>query len=400
MKKFFHLTVLLSAAVSAVSFCGCTAPESILDNNIRSGSHVVIGAVLPLTGKYAVYGERMLNGLRFAEYELNNRRGISNRQVKVMAFDSAGSASGAAEAFRAAACAGAAGVIAGYSTEEFNAVAPLAKEYKIPSVVAMATASCDEDNRFIVRNAYTDKQQAEALSAYLWYWRQMLRISVLVDADPDAVYERNTARETADAFRELGGTVTCMPEYKGNDFRKALNDAVITGPQAIVIPARGARAAEMVRFLRERGYSGTVCGLDAWDDPAFFNGMDSLKQPGDCVYVSFFSPENPSGEFRDFRAGFRQKHFHEPGSCETMSYDALKMLAVGLNNARTIDDFEENWGSIRNYFGAAATYTALPDGMVDRTMFINAVEPAAYGIRSHSRLIRSFMHSKLADYRY
>ena len=56
---------------------------------------------------------------------------------------------------------------------------------------------------------------------------------------------------------------------------------------------------------------------------------------------------------------------------------------------------------IRNHFGAAATYTMLKRGKIDRTMYINAIDPAkANGIGCRGRLLRSFMHSKLATYRY
>ena len=177
--------------------------------------------------------------------------------------------------------------------------------------------------------------------------------------------------------------------------------ALISGPQAVVVSARGELAAKIVTALRKKGYKGVICGLDSWDDDLFFQNLNSLKDPGDCVYVSFFTPKNPTEEFRDFRNGFRQKYFYEPGSYETMSYDALKMLAIGLNHAQTENDFRTNWLSIHNYFGAAATYRVLKSGGIDRTMFINAVDPAQNGETcAGRRMIRCFMHSKLESYRY
>ena len=401
MKKKTFLLIWICLCLASVFTGGCFVADEFLGNSSRTDGPVIIGAVLPMTGQDRQAGERMLNGLRYAEYELNNRRGIGGRPMKLVPYDSAGTAQGAAAAFEAAAAEGAAGVIAGYSTVEAEAIAPLAQKYRIPSILPMATTAEMTPHACLVRNAYTDAQQGEALAAYLWYWRQLIRISVLVDSDPDARYERNTARAAASAFRDLGGTITSMPGYTGEKYEAALEQALITGPQAIIISARASRAARMVRFLREKGYTGTVCGLDSWDDPEFFRGLDKISDPGDCVYVSFFTPQNKTEEFKDFRSGFRQKYFYDPGSCETMSYDALKLLAIGLSKADTVRKFTGNWLSIRSHFGAGATYTMLPGGKVDRTMFINAVAPGkGDGSGCSARFIRSFMHSKLASYRY
>ncbi|MBQ9503202.1 MAG: ABC transporter substrate-binding protein [Lentisphaeria bacterium] len=393
--------LILAAGVCCALLPGCASEEEMLGNSRRLDGPVIIGAVLPLTGKYQSHGRRMLNGIKFAEEELNNRRGISRRRVKVLPFDTGSDSRGAAEAFEAAVAAGANGIVTGHNTNEAEAVSPIAARCRIPTVISMATSDATVGSSlYMKRNAFTDKQQGEALAAYLWYWRQLVRISVLIDTDPGSVYERNTAGAAARAFRELGGNITIMPEYRGDDFSAALKAALITGPQAIVVSARGPRAAAVIRALRKEGYAGTICGLDSWDDPGLFEGLKNLNNIGDCLYVSYFSPENPTEEFKDFRAGFRQKFYHDPGNDETMTYDATKLLAIGLNNARTPEEFEKNWMSIHNFFGAAATYTMLPKGRVDRTIFINAVEPGREGLLPRGRLVRSFMYSKLESYRY
>ena len=61
---------------------------------VRQNGEIGIGALLPLSGKNIVYGERMLEGLRYAENELNSRRGIGGNRVKLMIFDTAGTAAG------------------------------------------------------------------------------------------------------------------------------------------------------------------------------------------------------------------------------------------------------------------------------------------------------------------
>ena len=395
MKKLFRFLSLFCGII--LLFCGCVEPMQRIPG--KGNGPVLIGALLPLTGKDKIQGERMLSGLQYAEYELNSQRGINNRSVKLLVFDSA--AESAYTAYLSAVQAGVSGIICGNTGDELQEIFAPAEKYRIPTVIARDTADSSVNaNAFIFRSIYTDSQQSEALAGYLWYWRQMQRICVLMDNSSDAVYERSNARGVAESFRDLGGTVTDTPVYRGDDFSKAINEALITGPQAIIVSARGRRAAAILFKLRQKGYKGVICGTDGWDTPEFFKSL-TLKDPGDCVYISRFMPSGISEEFKDFRAGFRRRNFHEPGDLETISYDALKLLAIGLGRAENLRDFQKNWQSIRTHFGCAATYTMLKRGKIDRTMYINAIEPAkANGIGCQGRLLRSFMHSKLATYRY
>ena len=394
MKKVFRFLSLFFGII--LLFCGCVEHTQPIPG--KGNGPVLIGALLPLTGADKIQGERMLSGLQYAEYELNSQRGINNRSVKLLVFDSA--AEGAYTAYLSAVQAGVSGIICGNTGDELQNVFAPAEKYGIPTIIARDTADSNVNaNAFIFRSIYTDSQQSEALAAYLWYWRQMQRICVLMDNSPEAVCERNNARAVAASFRDLGGTVTDTPVYRDNNFSKAINEALITGPQAIIVSARGKRAAAILAELRQKGYKGAICGTDGWDTPEFFKSL-TVKDPGDCVYISCFTPSETSEEFKDFSAGFRRRHFHEPGNLETISYDALKLLAIGLGRAESLRDFRKNWLAIRNHFGCAATYTMLRRGKVDRTMYINAIEPAkANGLGCQGRLLRSFMHSRLATYR-
>lgn len=395
MKNSFRCLTLFCGTV--LFFCGCVDTSQRIPG--KENGPVLIGALLPLTGKDKIRGERMLSGLQYAEYELNNQRGINNRSVRLRVFDSA--ANGLRTAYLSAVQDGVSGIVCGHTGEELQDIFAPAEKYSIPTVIFRDTADSSVNaNPFIFRSIYTDSQQSEALAAYLWYWRQIQRICVLMDNSSGAVYERSNARAVAESFRDLGGTVTDTPVYRGNDFSKAINEALITGPQAIIVSARGRRAAAILEELRKKGYKGAICGTDGWDTPEFFKSL-KIKDPGDCVYISLFTPTETSEEFKDFSAGFRRRQFHEPGNLETVSYDALKLLAIGLGRAESLRNFSKNWQGIRNHFGSAATYTMLKRGKVDRTMYINAIEPAkANGIGSHGRLLRRFMHSKLATYRY
>ena len=101
------------------------------------------------------------------------------------------------------------------------------------------------------------------------------------------------------------------------------------------------------------------------------------------------------------RSKLRGKNFfHSPGSSEVQSYDAFKLLMIGLGNAENLIQFEKNWLSIRNHAGAAAVYTMLRNGKIDRTMYIKSVAPPNVANPDpYSRMLLEFQYSKLETYR-
>ena len=395
------LNWLILTAALAVAGSGCVPEEMRLRYNPESAEPMVrIAAILPLSGDKRALGEQMLEGIRYAVDELNLDRGIAGRRIELLVIDDQGTGEGAATAMRRAAAEGAVAVVGGYDTIEVEGIVPLAKPLQLPVIVAMATGNgLTETSEFVFRNTFTDRQQADVLAAYLWYWRKLLHVSILVDMAPEAVYSRNIARDFAQYFGDLGGTVMRTLEFNGDDFEPAVREVLTYGSGAILVPAEGARAARIVNLLRQRGYRGIVCGPDSWDSEEFFNTLSSGILPGMCVYTAFFSPDNPSPEYRSFSDGFRRRFFHRPGSAAVQGYDAVKLLAAALGDAGDIYRFTDNWLAIQKTAGAAGVYTMLPNGEIDRTIYINTVGRDHDALKPSGNTARAIQYSTLEMYR-
>ena len=397
--KIRLLTVLSSALLMLAS--GCVPEELLLRRDLEKDTAVAIAAILPLTGGNKRYGEKMLEGLNFALEETNSRRGLNGLPVRLVILDSGSTPLGAANAVEEAARQNVAALIAGYDTAEVSAILPNVEKLRLPTVIPMATDTEHVGfSRFVFRNIYTDRQQAETIAAYLWYWRKVMRLGILVDMSPKDEYSRNIARDVSGHFTRLGGNVVCTAEFRGEDYESSLRQIMTHAPRAILLPVEASLAAKMIRKLRDLGYKGIICGPDSWDSEALIHGLAGLKEPGDCVYMGLFSDESRRRSFREFQREFAARRFHSPGSEEMQSYDALKLLLIGLSNADDLIKFEKNWLSIRNHAGAAAVYTMLPGGKIDRTMYIKSIAPPNVADPDpYSRMLLEFQYSKLETYR-
>lgn len=397
--KIRLLCILSSALLMLAS--GCVPEELRLRRDLEKDTCVNIAAILPITGSNKSYGAEMLEGLNFALDEVNSRRGLNGLPVRLIVLDSGSTAAGAAKAVDEAARRNAAGLIAGYDTNEVSAILPKVELLRLPTVIPMATDTEHVGfNRFVFRNIYTDRQQAETIAAYLWYWRRVMRLGILVDMSPKEEYSRNIARDVSSYFTKLGGNVVCTAEFHGDDYEKPLRKIMTHAPRAILLPVEASLAARMIKKLRFLGYRGIICGPDSWDTELLVHGLAGLKEPGDCVYMGLFSDESRRRSFKEFSREFAAKRFHSPTSGEVQSYDALKLLLIGLSNADDLIKFTKNWNSIRYHSGAAAVYTMLPGGKIDRTMYIKSIAPPNVANPDpYSRMLLEFQYSRLESYR-
>lgn len=394
--------LLLSISAGIMLLTGCVPSEYMFRNVSDPSQPVIVAAMLPISGKNHIYAEQMSEGLLCAEKEINGNGGISGRRLKVEFIDTCGTATGTRAAVDKAIALNATAVIAGYDTGEVSAIIKYADALRMPVIIPLATSDYHlETSPFVYRNSYSDSQQMEALAAYIYHWRTLKSGAVIIDRADDPDYSRALARSFSQAVTDLGGEIlhSAMLPESGEISVDIIRDTLAANPHFILVPAKGKRAAEIVKALRKSGFTGIICGPDSWDDHAFINALLNTE-PGDCLYTAFFSPENNSPEYLKFSKTLRKRFFHTPGACETQSYDALKLLSVGLAGVDNLFDFDKNWRTIRSYSGAAAVYTMLKKGGIDRTIYINSIGVRRGGknIVPFGRLSHKLQHSKLKEY--
>ncbi|MDR0932662.1 MAG: penicillin-binding protein activator, partial [Victivallales bacterium] len=377
MKRKKIVSVL--GAIIAMWLCGCAEftplPHPIVPED--AAKNVKIGVLLPLSGANSDFGKRTLRGIELASKELNNGRGISDRRIELLIRDTKSNPSEARNQLEQLFRAGIVGLVGPYSTNEALAIKPVVENLLIPTVIPLATNDdVTKNSKLIYRACFTDTQQGEAIAAYAWYWRKLMRFAVVINLDEHAAYSRSVAQAAAKAFSELGGEKVNSIEFDGNMdvFMKKLRELISYDPQAILIPAEPKNAGRLVKYIRKLGYRGLLLGPDSWDDPVFL--WECGSRPGDCAFIGLYSEEFDLPEQHKFRNEFRKVNFIYPGSCEAQGYDALKLLAIGLSHAQSVEDFNRNMLSIRHVPGAAAIYTMKPGGEIDRTMFIKTIRPA------------------------
>ena len=387
---------VISLAPAMLLLTGCIFSPVYQSLPPVQNNTVKIGVIVPLSGKNQPYGARLRDGIQLAVDELNNSRGIGGLPVELLIRDNR---SNPAESLRLAkelADEGVRGLIPGYDSAEVTILKEFLAERAIPAVTPVASDDTLNEVPALFQAVFTNREQARVLAAYVWYWRKLLRMGILIDTAPGADYARDIARECGRVFTELGGSVVSSVEFRNDmtDFTPNLRELLLSGPQVILVPAETSVSGRIVRRIRELGFRGLIIGPDSWDEREFL--QECGPAPGDCAYTAFYAPEFEGPENREFRTAFRKTFFVYPGGCEAQGYDAMKLLAAGLEGAKTPRDFISNLQLLRNFPGAAGQYSFRENGRFDRTIFIKTLRPAQPDEKLPSaRLSRGFPVSKI-----
>lgn len=314
-------------------------PRSAGDLFQPSGEPLVLGAVVPLTGPNADFGQSVVEGTRLAIQEANFRfpRGVRGRLLRLEVADSAGESGRALEALdlllerhRPVA------VIGEVLSSRTLAMAPLADEVGVPLVTPtgtnpLVTASAGGRVRpFVFRASFADPVQG-ALMARFASERGLRRVAVLRDRGNP--YSEGLAARFAARLAELGGTVAVTGDYRSGDtdFRALLEAVRGARVDAVYLPAYYTDAAAIARQARKLGLRQPFLGGDGWESPQLLERAEGALEGS--FFTAHFSPDDPGEEVHAFVHRYRDRWRRVPDVLAALAYDAARLVIDALERA-------------------------------------------------------------------
>lgn len=193
-----------------------------------------LGCLLPLSGPYAVYGQRALNGieLALAQWTTHNWH-----PFRLVVHDSKGDPEAALAGLTALAEEGVGAVIGPMVTAE--AAVPKAQELGLPLIVMTQKAAITATGPYIFRNFMTPEMQMQALGAYAVDTLGLRRFAILYPQEP---YGKRFMQQFWRSVAARGGQVTAVESYdpKKTDFAGPIKKLIGVGAEpskALAAPA-------------------------------------------------------------------------------------------------------------------------------------------------------------------
>jgi branched-chain amino acid transport system substrate-binding protein len=322
-----HLLPMLLAGALASSVGPTNAQEVIK-----------IGVVLPMTGAFAPAGRQVLAGIRL--FMQQNGDLVGGRRVQLIVKDDASIPDVAKRMAQELIVTDKVNFIGAGLTPSALALAPLASEAKIPTVLMISgTSFVTEKSPYIVRTSFTLGQQSGIIAD--WALQNGSRRAVVIQSDFAPGAEASSV--FMDRFTKGGGQIleNIKVPLANPDFAPFLQRARDLKPDTLFafMPANG-QAGVFARQFVERGLDKTGIRLIGTGDLTDDEGLDGM---GDAmlgtVTAGFYSPLHPSALNKAYVDAFKTANpTFQPNFLSVSGYDGMHLIYAALEKSHGSTD--------------------------------------------------------------
>jgi branched-chain amino acid transport system substrate-binding protein len=339
---------LLSAAVVALVACGSDAPRPkplpvsntppaqtnelpALEGPIR------IGAVLPMTGSEATFGQSTLAGIQHAIAERNERGGVRGARIEVVTLDTAGKLANVASVVtRLIVEHHVVAIVGDVASASTLAGASVAQEHGVPMITPASTnPAVTEVGDRIFRACFLDDAQADAMARFA---REELHVDdVAILSDASSAYSGSLTWEFSKDFDGRGGKVVLEAHYvTGSPIDPALVTQIRTsGADAVYVPGYYPDVATIAIALRKAGVTIPLLGGDGWDSPEL--GAIAGTAIDGSYYTNHFAIDDPREITRAFATRYAKDRGAPPDGLAALGYDATLVLLDAMERTASLD---------------------------------------------------------------
>jgi ABC-type branched-subunit amino acid transport system substrate-binding protein len=345
---------------------------------------LAIGVVLPLTDKFAPFGEAVQRGIDMALAERSPRAAPIAFVVRDAGSDPEENRRIVAELGNEERVMAIIGPLTGGAALAAGAEA---ERLKIPLLSLAQKEGVPEIGDYVFRNALTSYRQVEALVRYASFGPGRKRFAILAP-------ENRLGQEFADLFSQAvvrhGGTVVARQSYSDgdSDFRTqvkllkgenpAIPDPNTRESRQLVVPAAplpfdvlfipdvGERIALIASYLAYYGVEkAQLLGTSAWNTPELWER--SARYVDGAVFVDGFYAESQQPRVRDFVARYSERYGEEPSLLDAEGYDLARLLIRLLEGGtiRSRSELRSALAKVKNFPAVSGdlAFDPLGDGV-------------------------------------
>jgi branched-chain amino acid transport system substrate-binding protein len=332
MKKSLKVLSLLISTVMAIAvFSGCTKKTSGGADGV-----INIGAVLPLTGPIATFGESSRKALLLFEEQVNEKGGVLGKKIKFHFEDDenkpANSANLAQKLIDENKVVGLIGSVASSCS---IAMGPIATQNKIPMITGTSTnpAVTTTGGEYVFRACFIDPFQGTVVAKFALDELKATKAAILYDNGND--YTVGLAEFFEKGFK-AGGTVLASERYNtgDTDFRAQLTRIKALEPEVLFLPDYYSTVGLITKQAKELGIEAVFLGADGWDSAELYSIAGDSINGG--YFSNHYSPDDDSPEVQNFLADFAKKYNNEvPDALAVLAYDAATLMIEAIKKANS-----------------------------------------------------------------
>ncbi len=366
-KLTFYLFVILLSILLGIT--GCAKEEGVIK----------IGAILPLTGDAALYGQNAKEGIDLAVEEINSDGGVLKREIKIIYEDTQADPKIGVSAFQKLIKVDKVNAVIGSITSSvILAVAPIANKEKIVVLSPAATSpKVTEAGEFIFRNWPSDAYEGKIMAEYVYHNLNLKKISLLLINND---YGKGLEQVFVKEFNRLDGEIGIIETFnpKETDIRTQILKIKNSKSDGLYIVGYPEEFVIILKQIRELRLKTQLLSTSAFQDKEIIEKCGIASEGVIYPYPVEPDPNNPV--VANFEKNFNNKYRKKPGIVCDTGYDALKMIvyAIQLENGSSGSEIQRGLHSIKNFQGASGVMSFDRNGDIEKIMEIKTIKKSEF----------------------
>jgi branched-chain amino acid transport system substrate-binding protein len=348
----------------------------IITTQIYKQSETInIGAVLPLTGDGALYGQMAHKAIELGVEKINSEGGIMSRKISVIYEDDQLNPQVATQAVQKLITVDKVPVIIGPMTSNaLLAVAPIAEKNKVVLISPAATShEITNAGDYIFRTIVSDIYDGTAMAQFAYNKLGFKNVGVFY---VDEAGPKGVTQAFMEEFKRLGGTISAEEKgvRDGTDFRTQITKLKNVDPNAVYFAGYAKETVIFLQQAKELGLNKQLMTHQLIDDP------DVIKRAGDTADGVIFTtpkltPEIGGDTVKQFFEKFRKKYGEDPQNFAPNAYDAVMLVAKSMEKYGTNSEgIKKGLYEVKGYQGASGEITVDENGDVVQPMLIMTIQ--------------------------
>lgn len=336
---------------------------------------IKIGAILPLTGDGALYGQMARKAIELAVEEINAKKGTGGKRFSVIYEDSQLKPNLAVNAAtKLITVDKVLAIIGPMASNEFIPVIPIMQKYKVPVISPSATShEITELGSYKFRTIVSDIYDGTAMAKFAFDKMGFRKATVFY---VDEAGPRGVSIAFIEEFKRLGGQIVAQEkgDRDGSDFRTQITKIKDANPDAVYFAGYAKETVVFLRQAKELGLDRALMTHQLIDDP------DVIKRAGETAEGVFFTtpkltPETGGVAVKDFFSKFKGKYGELPQNFAPNAYDAMMLIAQAVEKYGAISEgINKGLLNIKDYYGASGEITIDENGDVVQYMTIMTIK--------------------------
>ena len=318
-------------------------------NTAWAADPVKIGVAAPLSGAAATYGKETRAGAELAAEEINAKGGIlGGRKIELVFEDDKGTPQGGVAAVQKLISVNRAKAITGGTNSSVVLAETAITKNKVLHVnaAAQADAITDPGSPWLFQVNNTVSANSHAFNDNIV---NVVKPKTVAYMGENTEFNKTVLEELRKSLKAAGIELVNVSTYDSdtNDFTSILTKIKSLNPDVLYVadayPARAAQLWKQVRqmggFKKELMSPGVVTGGMIAPSDGAMNGV---------ITGEIYMPTLEGDANKAFVEAYKKKNGVEPGKGPLVSYEAVKVIAAGMDKAGSDSDYDKISAAIRS----------------------------------------------------